>query len=83
MEQYSSKIHKEIDDYFKRNEEDVRILMLSLNISKECARDLVYLKLKGRHNPRIENHLIQLHSKGTPPKISEFGIPKSKLINLY
>lgn len=47
-------------------------VMSDLDVSESCALDVVYLRTRSRHTPELEQRLIELHQKGTPPSIMDF-----------
>jgi len=49
-------------------------LSKKMDISKECASDVLYLRSRSRHTPEMEAELIRLHKMGTPPNILEFCV---------
>ncbi len=53
--------------------DNIQKFATSMNITQECAMDVLYLRSKKRHTRELENKLIELHRKGTPPKIETFG----------
>lgn len=60
-------------------------LAAELNVSFACATDVEYLRTRNRHTPELEQELIELHRKGTPPNIFSFGCTEEtgkKLLNL-
>lgn len=60
-------------------------LAAELNVSIACAADVEYLRTRNRHTPELEQELIELHKKGTPPNIFSFGCTEEtgkKLLDL-
>lgn len=60
-------------------------LAAELNVSIACAADVEYLRTRNRHTPELEQELIELHRKGTPPNIFSFGCTEEtgkKLLDL-
>jgi hypothetical protein len=43
-----------------------------LDVSDECAMDVVYLRGRSRHTEELEKELIRLHSIGQPPNMCDF-----------
>lgn len=48
-------------------------LAIELNVDRNCALDIDYLRTRNRHTQALEDELIRLHKEGTPPNIFEFG----------
>jgi hypothetical protein len=48
-------------------------LATELGVSVSCAYDICYLRSRCRHTDELEQELIELHKKGTPPNMCEFG----------
>lgn len=51
----------------------VNKLATELNVSESCAADVYYLRSRSRWTQELEDKLIELHRKGTPPNICEFS----------
>lgn len=58
-----------------QNQHEVAIIELAkeMQVSHECASDILYLRSRTRHTPQLEEELINLHRAGSPPNIFEFG----------
>lgn len=50
-------------------------------ISPACLADVQYLRTRVRHTLILEDKLIELHEKGTPPNVMEFGCPSQAMKN--
>lgn len=57
-------------------------LMEELDITQDCAIDVLYLRGRHRHTEGLEKELIALHKAGNPPNIMEFGSTKQTKQNL-
>lgn len=57
-------------------------LAAELGVSMSCAADVEYLRTRNRHTPELEQELIELHRKGTPPNIFSFGCTEETGKNL-
>jgi len=57
-------------------------LMEELDITQNCAIDVLYLRGRHRHTEELEKELIALHKAGTPPNIMEFGSNQQTQQNL-
>ncbi len=62
-----------MDHIHDETEKAIQILSEELDISIDCARDIIYLRTRSRHSSELEKELIRLHDIGTPPNIYEFG----------
>lgn len=52
---------------------EVAKLSYELGVSESCAMDIAYLRTRSRHTPELEAELIELHKKGIPPNMCDFG----------
>ena len=44
-----------------------------LGVSEHCAGDVYYLRTRSRWSQELENELIELHQKKSPPNMCDFG----------
>lgn len=58
-------------------DEAIKSLSKELNVSEGCANDVFYLRSRSRWTQELEDQLIELHRKGTPPDIYEFGVTRA------
>ena len=54
-------------------ETEAGFLAKVLDISEQCADDVLYLRSRRRWTPQLEAELIQLHKDGKPPNVYDFG----------
>lgn len=69
MEQFQQSMdayHDELNRY-------ICDLARTLNVPEACAMDVWYLRTRSRWTPELEDRLIQLHLKGEPPNVCDFG----------
>lgn len=68
---------KALNDYMAARHEELlmgaRSVAHDLNISHQCALDVIYLRSRSRWTEELEAKLIQLHKDGIPPNVMEFG----------
>jgi hypothetical protein len=68
---------KEFQELMNRLNDETNAYTLALakelGVSDACAMDIVYLRTRSRHTPQLEQKLIELYAKGTPPHICDFG----------
>ena len=51
----------------------IRDVADELDITDECAADVVYLRSRSRWTQALEDELIRLHDVGQAPNMGEFG----------
>ena len=59
------------------------ILAREMNVSVECASDVLYLRTRSRWAQELENELVELHKEGKSVNICSFGVTPQTQANLY
>ena len=62
-----------MDAYYDSMVKSIKSLATELDVSEECACDVLYLRSRSRWSPELEQRLIDMHREGNPPNICDFG----------
>ncbi len=73
---------EDMDAYYKYLEESETRLSTELGVSRECAKDILYLRTRHRHTQALEDELIALHKAGNPPCMMDFGVTEDTQAHL-
>jgi len=61
-----------MDSLAEQTDKYIQKLAKKLNISRDCAQDVWYLRTRSRWTQDLEKELIRLHRAGKPPNIFDW-----------
>lgn len=72
-EETMNKFQSVMDEYQESFVKYIQSVANELEITDDCASSVVYLRSRSRWSQELEDELISLYRKGTPPNMCDFG----------